>query len=229
MGSIFHGTTEALAQAALTEGIKPREDRDEQTVHIHYGYAPFEASIAGENTEKWAIIDILESSIGIATPPNMPLETYLDEELLLTGENPLDLGPEDLIDQPEEDRMAYFRDNILDYGSLWNDCSVKFGGLGYAATIEPVNIQRIAVFDPTVNTVIAAAVKQMVVSSKNYAQLDATAALLTSWFFEPVTPLTVEEFFGPLREPQLSSLSKSEFGAVAAALRDYSALEQIFP
>jgi hypothetical protein len=227
MASIYHGTTEALAIEALATGIKPREDRDELTVHVTYGFAPLMASMAGENDEKWAIIDILESSIGIATPPNMPLEIYLDEQLLLTGERPLDIGPEDLLDWSEEERMAYFKEHIADYGSMWNASYTDIGSLGWMDTIVPASIQGVVVFDPTLNPVIAKAAQAQVQTTKSYAQLDTTQRLLTSWFFG--APLTPEEFVGPLAEPQLTTLSKSQLGDMTAALRDYSALTTIFP
>ncbi len=229
MGTIYHGTTEALAIEALTTGIAPRTDLGELVVPVSLGYAPLLSSGAGENDEKWAIIEINDAVLGVVTPPNMPLATYLDEDLLVTGDNPLGLGPPDLIDESEEDRMIYFNTNIAAYGSLWSACLADMGSWGYLGTIPVGAITKIVIFDPTMNKVIKKAAEAQTMTAASYSELADTVAFLTSWFFSPPTPLTMAEFVGPLAEPQLTAIDKSTMGEMTAALRDYSALTVLYP
>jgi len=235
MAITYNGTTQARAEALLVpydpEADPPEEepvmpvdtDRGLVMQYLSTVYAPYLITQAVDNDELWAFIEVDDAEFDAAQ--KVPTEDYLDQVLLETGERPLGLGPEDLIDLPEEERLAYFRDNIGEYASLWSDCNTAMGTYGYRGIIPQGAVSRAVLYDPTANELMTKTVGDVLVpTTKNFTQSEQRGIDLTSWFFAPVTVLTLEQYMGDVALPQLSAMPKNQMGTIAAALRDYSGI-----
>ena len=231
MALIINGTTQARAETLLvpylwgeTEPQMPVDSNRGYVMHyLSTVYAPYLVIDAVDAEEVWAFLELDDAEFNGAS--KVPTEDYLDQILLETGNNPLDLGPRDLIDLPEDERIAYFRENIVDYASLWSDCQTNLGTYGYTEGIPQVAVKRAMLYDSKANKVMTNAAKEVLTPTmKNFAQAEQRGIDLTSWFFQPPVFLTLEQYMGDVALPQLSAMPKEETGKISAGLRDYSGL-----
>lgn len=211
---LYHGTTEAVARAALTEGLKPRQELGIKSlwdveshpdyVYLTAAYAPYfaahAASSAAERAEsdsegRWAIVevdtDLLDESA-----------LHPDEDALEQGTRGPEGVPEWLRDGCEyegldpndmEDRTLWFRNNLYSFQEHWTISIEALGNCCHEGTIPAAAITRVALFDPETNGYIASTVLDPAISIMNYNLLGGKYRALTRWFFEAdVGPLDID-------------------------------------
>ncbi len=165
---LYHGTSEAVARLAITEGLKTREnsgskgnwehsiDSAPDRVYMSVAYAGYFAYCATESGEPWGIVEI---------DTDLLCEDLLlpDEDFLEQASQNEDVPEDSIFDGLREahalttvnDRMkartAFYRDNAFMFGHLWSD-SIKFlGNCCYWGNVPSEAISRVTVFDPKSN------------------------------------------------------------------------------
>jgi hypothetical protein len=174
---IYHGTTEAVARAAVTEGLKPRGESGVKTnwencpsrsdlVYLTTAYAGYFGISASEPGDPIGIIEV-------------DLE-LLDQSLLLPDEDFIEQGSRGdsqwdnkwiqsaLVGLDMTERTAFFRDNLELFSSLWTDSLAHLGNCAYKGSIPREAISRICIFDPKENPTIHHLALDPTISLLNY-------------------------------------------------------------
>ena len=187
---LYHGTTEKVARAALTEGLLTREDSGVESrwdvhpsspehVYLTETYAGYFALQASGMNERWGIVEVDTERLGFWD--FVPDEDFLEQ---------CSRGP-DWPDCEEfagiraartmEARTAWFRDHLRLFPHLWEDSVKVLGNCAHAGGIDPVGITRIALFDPKSNPSIAVACTDPAIMPLNHQICGDKYRALTAW------------------------------------------------
>ena len=195
---LYHGTTEAVARAALIEGLLPRAETGDdegnwedcpsnpELVYLTVAYAGYFAMAAAKDGERWAIIEIDSDLLD----PNalLPDEDWLEQES--RGQ---DLA-EVFDDFPEGDgeamteRTEWFRENIRAFRHLWDKSVERLGNCAHDGPIPPEAITRISLFDPNSNRFVAMAIIDPAICIMNYMLCGAKYRAVTAWLMGDDVP-----------------------------------------
>ncbi len=190
---LYHGTTEAVARQALSEGIQCRANSGVPTqwpdcpsradmTYLTRAYAPYFAMCAS-GSEPWGLIEI-DTEIYELEDDLYPDEDYL-EQATRRGQSEC---PEGL---NMVERTAWFRKNLLGYQHVWED---SLNGLGNCAVLGDVPadcVTRVVLFEPSSNLMIASMAIDPQVTLMNYQILGGTKyRALTDWFFGAEVEIT---------------------------------------
>jgi len=191
---LYHGTSEAVARLAMTEGLRPRSERGDAEsvwtehpssadhVYLTTAYAPYFAQAAldiGGSGGRMAIIEI-------------------DTDLLPDGEDSL-VPDEDWLEQatrgqeipdewslPADDmaaRTAWFRDRLYWFAHLWDKSIEGLGNCAHEGTIPPDAITRVSFIDPAkIPKQTLYMIGDPSIGLLNYRFTGAKYRTLTRWF-----------------------------------------------
>jgi hypothetical protein len=241
---IYHGTSEAVARAALEDGLLPREEAEVESnweehpsradmVYLTRAYAPYFALCAAEPGEKWGMVEIDTSLI---VPDGFDDPTL--EEFLFPDEDFLEqISRSGNSDCPEgldlTARTTWFREHLLGFQHYWKN-SVE--GLGNCACHGPIPaecVTKVVIFEPSSNPYMAMMASDPMISLMNYRLLGGSKyRALTDWFFGyEVLPEHFEPTYALLRGGQdlgnLAGHLEKAFAALEEAMIQREGIEVI--
>ena len=202
---LYHGTTEAIARGASTNGIQTRDtsgaggnwehsvDSAGDCVYLSVAYASYFAYCAAANGESWGIIEVDTNLLD--TDDMRPDEDFLEQA---TRKQEVPIPKDDFDDEAHiydelreandikdgQERMKarteFFRENMEWYAQHWED-SIKFlGNCSHFGDIPPSAITRVTIFDPTSNAGMAMAVDPSI-TLLNYKICEGKYRAITKW------------------------------------------------
>lgn len=138
-------------------------------------YAPFFAASCAKKDEKWVVIEI-DGDV-------------LDKDRLVPDEDFLEQSTRKLkIDgcraRTMKGRTKWFKENVLNYSTLWDKSLEYMGVVGYRDTVNVSAIKGYSVFDPRSNLFIASMCMDPMISIINYRLCSDKYRELTNWFFK---------------------------------------------
>jgi len=234
---LYHGTSEAVARLALTEGLKPRcatgltgnwehtVQSGADRVYLTAAYAPYFAfaAVPEGGHERWAIIEI--ETDRLAQGRLLPDEDFLEQGTRnqAAPDWMLDLGFDEGMGMVE--RTAWFRDNAMLFQCLWVESIMHLGNAAYAGNVVPEAITRVVLFDPKLNAAIYQAACDPSISLLNYKFTGGKYQAITRWMMGG--EISVAEFYGDgeLGAAMAAMVPMEQLDTVAAMLKDFSALE----
>lgn len=193
---LYHGTTEAVARAALAQGLAPRSatqvsgnwdkhPSNANAVYLTTAYAGYFAACAAE-TGKWGLVEV-ETDLLDATWL-VPDEDWLEQ----VSRTQVVKG---MRAKTVAGRTRWLRDRLILFRGHWLD---SIGGLGNCAYLDEIPasaVTRVCVFDPKSNQAMAMHALDPCISLMNYAFCGEKYRNLLRWFFDgDVSP--GELFFG---------------------------------
>jgi len=233
---LYHGTSEAVARLALTEGLKPRcatgltgnwehtVQSGDDRVYLTAAYAPYFAFVAVPEGghERWAIIEV-DTDL-LAQGQLLPDEDFL-EQGSRGQEAPdwlVEIGFESNWEMTE--RTEWFRDNAMLFQSLWRESVTHLGNAAYRGNIPPEAITRVVLFEPQLNAAIFQSAVDPSISLLNYKFTGAKYRALTQWMMGD--EISVEQFYGEggMGAAFMTMMPKEQLESVEALLADRRAL-----
>jgi hypothetical protein len=211
---VYHGTSEKVARAALKSGILRRDVTGSEgnwdhtvpsgsdRVYLTQGYAPYFASQAAGDGEKWGIIEvdldtILTSGstrVGTRLSPwyankdVVPDEDWLEQSSRgMTEEQAKELGVSDLFKGfPWEggmvERTSFFRDNPHRFSHLWDESLSGLGNVAVMSDIPARAITRVSIYDPKSNPTMTVTALDPMISTMNWKICAIKYRELSRWF-----------------------------------------------
>ena len=188
---VYHGTSESVARAAMTEGLKTRDELGIKShwdqcpsrgdlVYLTQAYAGYFGFAASEPGGK---IGILEIDLDL-----------LDADLVLPDEDFIEQGTRGHDDQWQDhiireslrgldmaQRTEFFRDNLTMFSGLWEMSLEGLGNCAYMGSIPPEAITRICIYDPKKNGVITGMLLDPCISLMNYRFCGSKYRALCRW------------------------------------------------
>jgi hypothetical protein len=215
---LYHGTTEAVVNAALNQGILPRADTKHKgnwnktsnsrpdCVYLTNAYAGYFAGMATQHAGRWGIIEVDTDLIPdplayIERSRFLPDEDYLEQvsrgSQIPDGRGYAGLRKANAIIDTQKRTIArtrWFRDNLLKYGHEWRNSVDRLGNCAVFGPIEVEAITRISFFNPKSNDFIASLSIDPTISLMNNRLLGDRNRALMEWLMgQPVD----HKIFGP--------------------------------
>lgn len=200
---LYHGTTEAVARAALAQGLAPRaltqakgnwdkHPSNPDAVYLTTAYAGYFAACAADEG-KWGLVEIETDLLDVARL--VPDEDWLEQVSRTQAINGLRA-------KSITGRTRWLRDRLLGFRHHWPDSVAGLGNCAYQGRIPPGAVTRVCVFDPRSNQAMAMHALDPCISVMNYAFCGEKCRALIRWFFDgDVTPgelfFGMEPVFGP--------------------------------
>lgn len=224
---IYHGTTETVARAALTQGLAPRAHTqtkgnweacpsNEKAIYLTDAYAGYFAACASDEGSKWGLVEI---------------ETErLDRRLLVPDEDWLEQATRGQKAPPEwglnrlrrmESRTRWFRQRLEAFAHLWTESIEGLGNCAYLGAIPASAVTRVCVFDPRANPMVAMACLDPIISLMNYRIVGDKYRALTALMF--ASDEDAAEAHGRIWRWDLGFLPPGQVAEVLQAVRDRSA------
>lgn len=186
---LYHGTSEATARKALTEGLRPRGRRrtsnweiasEPNHVYLTVAYAGYFAMAAADEGERWGIIEIDTDRLD---EDNLrPDEDFLEQASL--GQAVKDRFSGALL-APSLDmikRTAWFRKRLWQFAHLWETSIAGLGNCAHEGIIAPAAITRVSFYDPASNPMVTMMAADPTISLMNYRLMSGKYHALTRWF-----------------------------------------------
>lgn len=212
---LYHGTTEAVVNAAISQGILPRDRTKargnwkhtstsrKDCVYLTSVYAGYFAGCATKSG-RWGIIEV-DTDL-IPREFMLPDEDYLEQ---LGSPVPDSPGPawaalrkaNAIVNHKQRmiARTRWFRKHLTVFQDQWVD---SVGGLGNCAVLGGVPVEaitRISLFNPSSNFFIANCAMNPMISMLNYLIMGNQYRALTSWFMGEDVSLSA---FGPFYDKE---------------------------
>ena len=229
---LYHGTSEAVARKALTEGLKPRRASrntgnwkgtvvsNPNLIYLTVAYAPYFAMCAsGEGG--WGIVE---------------LDTdFLEEDNLLPDEDFLEQAsrnqtlPEEwgINNVSMEKRTRFFRDNLSLFQHLWVRSLEGLGNASHRGKIPREAITRVVLFDPDLNKKMMFMAADPSISLLNFAVAQDKYKALTRWFagyeIDPVELL----LYRGMKVEQIPPEIREHFERESSSLKEMVGLERL--
>ena len=149
MKTLYHGTTTKNLDDILTNGLKPRHDKEsnwqefpsrKDMIYLTDSYAPHFALCA---------YDVAKGKFDpVVIEVNVKLDRLYPDEDYLEQKTRIDPAWKDSVEKTTiQERTKFFRDELLNYKNFAED-SIKFlGNACYKGVIKPNNIKRYTVLD----------------------------------------------------------------------------------
>lgn len=226
---LYHGTSEAVARAALTDGLLPREESGieslweecpsrEDLVYLTVAYAGYFAAHAGGGG-RWGIVEV-------------------DTDLLPEGEDLL--VPDE--DEGMAERTRWFRDRLGMFAHLWMKSVEGLGNCAHEGAIPPEAITRVTLFEPVDNHFVGMTALDPFISLMNYRFCGRKYRALTRWLAgHEVTATEVLDYMPqglnldadltglPEEMARLIQTFREQRDKVAKALAGHPGIEIVFP
>ena len=191
---LYHGTTEAIARAALEDGLCPRDETGVESnweehpsrgdmVYLTRAYAPYFAMCAAGMEERWGLVEIdTEALFDDMEEDGLEGNLFPDEDFLEQATRRGSSGCPDGLDMGE--RTAWFREHLLGFQHVWKD---SIEGLGNCACLGPIPadcVSKVVIFEPESNINMAFMASDPMISLMNYQLMGGSKyRALTDWFF----------------------------------------------
>jgi len=244
---VYHGTSEAVARAALEDGLLPREataskgnwedcPSNSELVYVTVGYAGYFAMHASDDG-KWGIVeietDLLDEECMLPDEDFMEQATrnQWDELRTMTDEHGFDPFP---ADGDMQERTLWFREHIKMFAHVWEESIRLMGNAAHDGAIVPDAITRVSIFEPRANFYVAHACGDPTISILNYQILGAKYEAITAWLMGDQTTRAAEVIAGWSSEDisraskdhaKLAELWAQSLDGARHALADTSGLE----
>ena len=194
---LYHGTNEAIARAALTDGLKPRCETGskshwsecpsrEDLVYLTAAYAGYFAMHATENLDPWGIVEIETTLLPGACVP--------DEDWLEQVTRNATYVPHEYENLSMQERTAFWRERLEDMAPLWLDSLEGLGNCAHVGAIPPEAVTRVSIYKPSSNAFFTQAVMDPTISIPNYQFCGSKYRAITKWLMKE--PITVADCLG---------------------------------
>jgi len=210
---LYHGTTEAIARLALTDGLLPRGESGVETqwpdcpsredmVYLTTAYAPYFAVCATKEVgERLGIVEIDTELLYDDHETENGLEDYLhpDEDFLEQATRSPESGPHLApFEADMHERTAFYRERLEGFQQHWTD---SIQGLGNCAVLGGVPyecVTRIALVDPRKAPHVLQIAMDPCITLMNYQICGNKYRRLTDWLFgAEITPADLMFFDHP--------------------------------
>lgn len=200
---LYHGTSGAMVERILKEGIKPRGSRAgnwkhtvESNPRCAYLTSAYAGYFAHSATKRGTRLGILEVETGL-----------LDERDLLPDEDFLEqcsrgqkwdnkIIQRALRGKGMKQRTTWFRDNAFLFQSLWEKSIEHMGTCCYHGVITPRAITHAVIFDWNKNTHFGMRLIDPTITPMNYKLCGDGYKALTKWLMDE--PITLEDLLTPV-------------------------------
>lgn len=185
---LYHGTTKAVALAAMTEGLKPRglgpgrwEDNPsrDDCVYLTDAYAPYFAANAADISagEEWAIVEV---DTKLFSNKMLPDEDFLEQaaRLKLIEHK----APYEYITWSMDERTAWFRHRLGWWEEHWLASLRSLGTCCALGEVPAEAITRVSIFNPATNPTAAFMALDPTISMLNYTLMGPKYRMLNRWF-----------------------------------------------
>jgi hypothetical protein len=217
---LYHGTTAAIATAALRDGLLPRRasgnpghwchsvSSSPDRVYLTRAYAAYFAMAASEKLmDHWGIVEIDTRMLDDALL--VPDEDWVEQAS--RGQTLGGMFSElDAISDMVK-RTAWIRDHMGLFGHLWDQSVKMLGNAAFEGEIEPAAITRVAIFEPDSNPMIVQAALDPSISILNYQIIGSKYRALTDWLMGE--HVTAEQWLGEFSRLHLLDGSWEEMAA----------------
>ncbi len=207
---LYHGTTEAVARLALTEGLCPRSGTGRESHWVDHpsnpdlvylttayaGYFAYAATPPEEDAapQKWGIVEVDTDLLLNGCWGLLPDEDWMEQA---TRNQDLSEAFPGLGDCDEDItlRTAWFRDNLHGFQPLWRESVKGLGNCAYDGYIQPEAITRITLYDPNSCPTITMAAVDPMITTMNYQLCGPKYRAITQWFMgDAVAPQDIVGF-----------------------------------
>ena len=210
---LYHGTTEAVARAALTQGLAPRSvtqaqgnwDKHPSNPHAVYlttAYAGYFAACASGTHSRWGLVEV-ETDL-LDTAWLVPDEDWLEQvsrAQVIKGMRAKTIAG----------RTRWLRERLILFRGHWLNSVDGLGNCAYLDEIPASAVTRVCVFDPKSNQAMAMHALDPCISLMNYAFCGSMYRALVRWFFDGgVEPGEVFLGLDPGFSPDSSRLSRAQ-------------------
>jgi hypothetical protein len=195
---LYHGTTEAVARLALTDGLLPREEAEVETqwpdcpsrpdmVYLTNAYAPYFAGCATENVgDLLGIVEIDTEILFDDYVTENGLEDFLhpDEDFLEQATRSPESGPHLApFDATMHERTAFYREHLESFQQHWRDSLEALGNVAAKGEVPSECVTRIALIDPKKAPHVLQIGMDPCITLMNYAICGHKYRSLTNWIF----------------------------------------------
>lgn len=213
---LYHGTTEEIARAALTEGIPPcpkPTDEDEEDVPISLcstrlttAYAGHFAMLASGEDERCGIIEVDTDKLdemamfiggGFLRQPANHLRSSIDKLSLV------EVNMRKRVNAREHQKGYCPEFQVFN----WKDSIELVGLMEYCAPVEATAITRVSIFNPRANQLVASAMglSSSTFTNSNHQERGDRLCAITRWLMGE--SITLREFYGDIVWDVLESLA----------------------
>ncbi len=181
---VYHGTTESAARRIISQGIRPRGNRNgnwnirssAERVYLTDCYAPAFAQHAARGGKRWALVEVDLSRLD--TTLLLPDEDFLEQTCRGFDRVPGELA----------ERTAHYRREAGNFRPEWEGCLRSLGTVAYAGVVPPTAVTRVALFAPTFHDSLFLQHLDVTISPLVHERVAKTHRAVTAWFFgETVT------------------------------------------
>ena len=227
---LYHGTSEAVARLALTEGLKPRSESGEEGnwedhpsnpdhVYLTTAYAGYFAACASE--ERWGIIEV--------DTDELDLDCFFpDEDFLEQATRGKEFAFNGLSEcRNMEERTSWFKEHLFAFAHHWQDSLQNLGNCSFEGVIPTEAISRVALFDPAECPPMAIAAMDPMISIMNFRLCSRKYTGLTRWLagYE-VAPIELLAMAGQPEEI-VREFYKAQIEGLAQAMEGHPGVEVI--
>lgn len=157
---LYHGTTEAVAKAALIEGLLPRcksgvmsrwteHPSSPDHVYLTETYAGYFAMQAAKEGGRWGLVEV--------DVDRLPLSCLVPDEDFLEQCSRGQTWPDDetfagiRAARDITERTAWFRENLYRFSGMWPKSIEMLGNCAVEGGVPTSAVTRVALFDPKLN------------------------------------------------------------------------------